>query len=266
MNRVLIAAADPVTAEGVQSALATNGFQTAVVTDCGQLIEFCRQHTPDLTVLDMALSGGSVWSAVQAIRCESRLAAMPIVGVAPSVTDQERQQGMRLGIVAIEAKPVSAPNLVMAVRHAIQSATPATNITQMPTPPAAQASANDPVNVLLRQSREIRTLTAELKPQVAAFGDEAPELFAYIENSGQQIEEELSRIAAEGPERSAIALQDKDVRHDFRNMIGSVTGFSELLLMEPTVEGQSRARFIRIREICRAFCDLLDEQKAAAAA
>jgi CheY-like chemotaxis protein len=266
MNRVLIAAADPVTAVGVQSALATNGFQTAVVTDYAQLIDFCRQHTPDLTVIDLALPGGSVWSAVQAMRCDSRLAAMPIIGVGAGVSDQERQQGLRIGIVAIEAKPVSPPHLVSAVRHAIQSSIPATNITQMPSQSAAPANGRDPVNVLLSQAREIRSLTAELKPHVAAFGEEAPELFTYIENSGKQIEDELTRIAAEGPESSAIALQDKDVRHDFRNMIGSVTGFSELLLMEPTVEGQNRARFVRIREICRAFCDLLDEQKAAAAA
>lgn len=265
MNRVLIAAADPVSARDVQNLLATHGFQTAVVTDCGQLIEFCRQHTPDLAVVDLALAGGSIWSALQAIRCEARLAAMPVVGLGAAVSEPERQQGLRLGVVAIEGKPVQAAPLLSAVRSALQAPLAPTNITPMPAAPAA-VTGRDPVSRLIAQTREIRDLTARLKPHVATFGEEAPELFAYIENSGSQIEEELTRLAADGPERSAVALQDKDLRHDFRNMIGSVTGFSELLLMEPTVAGANRTHFTRIREICRAFCDLLDEQKAAAAA
>ncbi|MCB1090499.1 MAG: hypothetical protein KDL87_03140, partial [Verrucomicrobiae bacterium] len=166
---------------------------------------------------------------------------------------------------AIETLPLSPQSLVASVHRALQAAMPATNVTQMPAA-APAGPIHDPVSDLLAQAREIRQLTAQLKPNVASFGEEAPELFTYIENSGEQIQQELTRIATEGPERSAVALQDKDLRHDFRNMIGSVTGFSELLLMEPTVEGESRARFTRIREICRAFCDLLDEQKAAAAA
>ena len=79
------------------------------------------------------------------------------------------------------------------------------------------------------------------------------------------IQEELEKLSAHGSEQSSVALQDKDLRHDFRNMIGSVTGFSELLLMEPTVTGEARTKFTRIREICRDFCDILDQQKAAAA-
>lgn len=278
MNRVLIAASDLVTAEGVQTALAANGFQTAVVTNCGHLVEFCRQHVPDVIVVDLALPGGSVWSAAQALRCDARLSRVPMVGLGTNVSDQERQHARHLGIVSIETKPVSSAVLIPAVHAAlqlaVQAAAPASNITPMPAqeaagsaPSAASAAAtgNDPVSRLLAFTREIRALTSELKPGVDQYGEEGPELFVYIENSGNQIWEELSRIATNGPEHSTRALQDKDLRHDFRNMIGSVTGFSELLLMEPTVVGPTRAKFTRIREICRSFCDVLDEQKAAAA-
>ncbi len=264
MNRILIAAGDLVTAEGIQSALSSAGFQTAVVSDCQQLLSFCGQHTPDLAVIDFELSGGSVWTTAQSLRGDARLAQMPMVGVAGHLSEPELQHAHAIGFAAVESKPVSVQSLVNSVRKAL-SATTATNITQMPQPQSSNPSVHDPVGILLQQINEIRNLTADLKPGVASYGEEAPELFEYIENSGNQIHEELLRISANGVEHSAHALQDKDLRHDFRNMIGSVTGFSELLLMEPAVQGEVNRKFTRIRVICREFCNILDEQKAVAA-
>ncbi|MCB1061621.1 MAG: response regulator [Verrucomicrobiae bacterium] len=264
MNRILIAAGDPTTAEGTQTALSSAGFQTAVVSDCQQLLAFCGQHTPDLVVMDFDMDGNGIWTAAQALRTEPRLASMPLVGIASHLSDAERQHAQSIGFSAVVDKPVSVESLVKTVRAAF-SATEASNVTQMPQTPSATPQVHDPVGILVKQINEIRQLTAELKPNVSAFGEEAPELFEYIENSGTQIHEELAKISAHGVEHSAIALQDKDLRHDFRNMIGSVTGFSELLLMEPSVQGASKEKFTRIRVICREFCNILDEQKAVAA-
>ena len=264
MNRILIASGDRTVAEGAQHSLSNAGFQTAVITDSEQLLAFCGQHTPDLTVVDLNLPGGSIWTVAQAIRSEARLAGMPLVGMTDPLSEEERQQAMACGFAALENKPLDAASLVQTVQNALNSA--AKNITPMPArAPAASAGAHDPVSVLLAQIVEIRELTVALKPGVATYGDEAPELFTYIENSGDQIHDELTKLAATGPDRSSIALQDKDLRHDFRNMIGSVTGFSELLLMEPSINPDAREKFTRIREICRSFCDILDQQKAAAA-
>ena len=268
MNRILIAAGDQASAEGIQSALSSAGYQTAVVGDCQQLVAFCQQHTPDLTVVDLSLPGGSIWAALQALKNDSRLAAMPLVGVGAQPSEAEQAQAATLGISAIEPKPISPPSLVDRVRNSLALGE-ANNITQMPAPqaaaPASSGGGYDPVGLLVAQISEIRQLTFELKPGLPVYGEEGPELFSYIENSGNQIQEELDKLAAHGSEQSSVALQDKDLRHDFRNMIGSVTGFSELLLMEPTVTGDARGKFTRIREICRDFCDILDQQKAAAA-
>ncbi len=266
MNRILIATGNLTAAEEIQTGLSTAGYQTAVITDCHQLLAFCGQHTPDLVVVDLALPGGNVLSAVPLLRAEPRLAHMPVVGLGGSGSPEERQAALTAGFSAVVGHPLSLGDLLETVRAEIAAL--ASNITpmpQQPTMPSHGAGAHDPVGVLNRQIAEIRELTAALKPGVAGFGEEAPELFEYIENSGNQIHEELTRLASHGVEHSAVALQDKDLRHDFRNMIGSVTGFSELLLMEPSVAGEDRSRFTRIREICREFCDILDQQKAAAA-
>ena len=269
MNRILIATGENATAEGIQSALSSAGFQTAVVGDCQQLVSFCQQHTPDLLVTDLALPGGSIWAAVQALKSDARLTTLPLIGVGAQPSEAENAQAKSLGFSHLEPLPVSPPDLVARVREIFGNGE-ADNITQMPsTPPPLPGIpaplASDPVGMLIQQIAEIRQLTAILKPGLPDYGEEGPELFSYIENSGNQIQGELDRLAADGVEQSSISLQDKDLRHDFRNMIGSVTGFSELLLMEPSVVGEARSQFTRIREICREFCDILDQQKAAAA-
>lgn len=266
MNRILIATGNPTAAEEIQNGLSHAGHQTAVITDCHQLLAFCGQHTPDLVVVDLELPGGNVLSALPLLRAESRLVRMPVVGFGGADAGEERREAMASGFSAVVGNPFSLKELLDTVHSEISAM--ASNITPMPqqsSSPSPGGASHDPVGILNRQIAEVRELTAALKPGVAGFGEEAPELFEYIENSGNQIHEELSRLSSHGVEHSAVALQDKDLRHDFRNMIGSVTGFSELLLMEPSVAGEDRVRFTRIREICRDFCEVLDQQKAAAA-
>ena len=68
MNRVLIVAGGRQTGERYQQALGQEGFQTAVVWNPIQMVEFCRQHTPDFMVVDLDLAELGLWSALQAVR------------------------------------------------------------------------------------------------------------------------------------------------------------------------------------------------------
>jgi hypothetical protein len=47
-------------------------------------------------------------------------------------------------------------------------------------------------------------------------------------------------------------------------MIGSVTGFAELIMMEPGISPDSTRGLGRLRERSREFVNVLDEQKAEA--
>ncbi|MCB1235850.1 MAG: response regulator [Verrucomicrobiae bacterium] len=271
MNRILIATGDMITAEGIQGALSSSGFQTAAVTDVHQLVDFCSKHTPDLTVIDLALPGGSVWAAVQAVRRSPATTSMPFLGIGAHVSQTEMQHAFSLGFTTILPQPVNARDLVTAVRHGLAgaesapSSPPASNITDIHAG-AEVTPASDPIARLQQLITEILAIVTRLRPSVSEFGPEGPELFGYIDGSGAEIREKLDSILAEGREKAAIALQDKDLRHDFRNMIGSVTGFAELILMEPSVPAEARPQLTRIRECSRVFVDLLDQQKAAAAA
>ncbi len=56
----------------------------------------------------------------------------------------------------------------------------------------------------------------------------------------------------------------RKLRHDFRNMIGSVTGFAELILMESGLSLESTEGLTRLRRNSKEFVDILDLQKAEA--
>ena len=84
MNRGLIVAGERQTGERYQQALAQEGFQTAVVWNPIQMVEFCRQHTPDFMVVDLDLAELGLWSAIQAVRGIGTLANVPFFGLARS--------------------------------------------------------------------------------------------------------------------------------------------------------------------------------------
>jgi hypothetical protein len=106
-------------------------------------------------------------------------------------------------------------------------------------------------------TRDIVNTTVQLKPRVGEYGDDGPELFGYIETSSIAIRKKLNAV-------EDFSLHDKELRHDFRNMIGSVTGFAELIMMEPDISTESTHGLSRLRERSREFVDLLDAQKAEA--
>jgi hypothetical protein len=122
----------------------------------------------------------------------------------------------------------------------------------------ADVIGRDPcLNRLRELSREILQTAASLRPRLAEFGEDGPELFGYIENSGVAIRKKLNGIAD-------FSLHDKEIRHDFRNMIGSVTGFAELILMESGLSLESTEGLKRLRHNSREFVEILDTQKAEA--
>lgn len=252
MNRVLIAAADEATAESIQASLSSSGFQTALVWSASQLVDFCRQHNPDFLVADLDLSGGSLSTALQAVRSVGTLANMPVIGVAKSEIDAPMDainHGVSEILIRSEAASLLPVKLQSIMNESVQ--------TQVEPSEAAAAAGEQPIDRLKTLTNEVIQIATSLRPQIPNFGADGPELFGYIEGSSSQISDKLTEI-------DGVKLQDKDIRHDFRNMIGSVTGFAELILMEPAIPADAQQGLARIRECSRDFVELLDAQKAEA--
>ena len=82
------------------------------------------------------------------------------------------------------------------------------------------------LNRLREITRDIITTAAQLKPRIGEYGEGGPELFGYIETSSVANRKKLNGV-------EDFSLHDKELRHDFRNMIGSVTGCSPRASLSP---------------------------------
>jgi CheY-like chemotaxis protein len=214
------------------------------------MVEFCRQHTPDFMIVDLDLSELGLWSSLQAVRGIGTLPNAPLFGLASAANPQLFEKARAAGFLSVFPTHDSSRAVVNALRREIERVNAPAEV--------ADVIGRDPcLNRLRELSREILQTAASLRPRLAEFGEDGPELFGYIENSGVAIRKKLNGIAD-------FSLHDKEIRHDFRNMIGSVTGFAELILMESGLSLESTEGLKRLRHNSREFVEILDTQKAEA--
>lgn len=251
MNKVLIVAGERQTGERYQQALGQDGFQTAVVWNPIQMVEFCRQHNPDFMVVDLDLSELGLWSAIQAVRGIGTLANVPFFGLASAAVPQLFEKAKAAGFRSVFPTHDSSKQVIEALRSEVEKIT-------APIEQIQDVVGRDPALNRLREiAREIIAITVGLRQRVGEYGEDGPELFGYIENSGVAIRKKLNTIAD-------FSLHDKELRHDFRNMIGAVTGFAELILMETGLSHDSTQGMTTLRQHSKEFVEILDLQKAEA--
>ena len=250
MNKVLIVAGERQTGERFQQALGKEGFQTALVWNPIQMVEFCRQHEPDVMIVDLDLAELGLWSAVQAVRGIGTLANVPFIGLASTANSQLFEKARAAGFVSVFPTHESTKPVVELIQSRYSGEEDVSDDEDI-------VSRDPSLNRLREITRMIVSITKELKARVSEYGADGPELFGYIENAGIEIRKKLNGVAD-------FSLHDKELRHDFRNMIGSVTGFAELILMESGLSDESTDGLSKLRQISTEFVNILDEQKAEA--
>lgn len=118
--------------------------------------------------------------------------------------------------------------------------------------------------LLLRLSERTLELARGLAGSANEFGADGPEMFHFVEKSSEQMHRRLVKIASGAPRQQESQLHDREVRHEFRNILASVRGFTDLILME---EGIPEDLVSGLKEICgcsNQFVRWLDAEKAAA--
>jgi len=273
MKRILIADSSKEDASRLQQALELQGHRIARLEDGGQFLGFCQQHQPDLVIVDVDLPVVNGWAAVHGLRADDTTKAIPAIALSVRSSAVEVQQAQSIGFQRLISKPMEMEAMTRCVEEVINGGA-AAGVGLVVAEPPYNATSVAPIGGgddcsferVRGVARCIAELVDSLRPHVHSLGSEGPELFGYISDGEKQITTEMDAIEARGPEVYENALYDKDLRHDFRNMIGAVTGFAELILMEPGLDQQISAALTQIRQYSTEFVRLLDAQKAAAAA
>lgn len=261
MDRILVISEDGGTASLWREWLDDCGFGTALVESGLEFFEVCSGgmdpsgEVPHAALIDLDGLSEEFWNAVLLARSAMDAKPLLLVGLSTAGEPEVLKRAEEGGFRAVFPKHCDPVNLVDSLRSWLH---PENFGMKVPVEVVPGPIEEDPLNRLRDISAEVTDRTRQLGGRVAEFGEDGPELFGYIESSGSAIDEKLGSICPD-------ALYDKDLRHDFRNMIGAVTGFSELILMETSISPESRDLLSRIRDCSREFVDLLDGQKTEAA-
>ncbi len=85
-----------------------------------------------------------------------------------------------------------------------------------------------------------------------------------MDKSADQMHQRLLEIASHDSAEQESRLRDREVRHDFRNILASVRGFTDLILMEEDVPENLATGLKEICDCSNKFVEWLDAEKRAA--
>jgi len=119
MPTVLIIEDDPNVRKFISVNLSRRGYQIISAADAENGLAQAHAGRPDLILLDLKLPGADGWATLETLRSDPELASILVVIITASAVEEEERRARQLGAVNYLVKPLSAQDLVAAVRAAL---------------------------------------------------------------------------------------------------------------------------------------------------
>ena len=116
MARILVADDDVDIRELVEFKLSTLGHEIVAVHDGAAAVDACREHKPDLAVLDVMMPGMSGLDAIRVIRNDPALAGIPVILLTARAQETDVETGFESGADDYITKPFSPRELASRVQ------------------------------------------------------------------------------------------------------------------------------------------------------
>lgn len=94
-KKILIVEDDPDVRLGMQIRLEANHYETFFAGDVESALPAAQKHTPDLILLDLGLPGGGGFKAMENVKADPALAAIPIIIVSGRTGQETRAQALK---------------------------------------------------------------------------------------------------------------------------------------------------------------------------
>ncbi len=111
MARIVVADDDVDIRELVEFKLTTMGHDVVTVGDGAAAIAACREHRPDLAVLDVMMPGMSGLEAIRVIRADAELVDIPVILLTARAQESDVETGFDSGADDYVTKPFSPREL-----------------------------------------------------------------------------------------------------------------------------------------------------------
>jgi two-component system, OmpR family, response regulator MtrA len=114
--RILVADDDVDIRELIEFKLSTLGHEIVAVSDGAAAVDVCRDHKPDLAVLDVMMPGMSGLDAIRMIRSDEAMADIPVILLTARVKEADVETGFDSGADDYITKPFSPRELASRVQ------------------------------------------------------------------------------------------------------------------------------------------------------
>ena len=117
---ILIAEDNPVNQLIISEMVATLGFGARLARDGAEAIEACREHAPDLLLMDLQMplvDGIEATRRLVELQRRGRLARFPIIALTAHATPQDRERCLEAGMKGYLTKPISLSQLRSELRR-----------------------------------------------------------------------------------------------------------------------------------------------------
>jgi two-component system OmpR family response regulator len=124
MARVLVVDDDPDIRVSIVEALKIGGYDAAGVATGTGALATCREHCPDLVLLDQMLPDIDGLEVCRRLRDDAATGRVPIVFLTARTGEKERVRGLAAGADDYVVKPFSTAELVLRIRAVLRRSTP----------------------------------------------------------------------------------------------------------------------------------------------
>jgi len=104
----------------VRDVLQATGYSTLEASTAGRAIALAVEHSPDLVLMDIRLSGMDGLEALKQLRMDSRTQRIPVLAVTAQAMKGDRDRFMEAGFDGYLSKPIDIDELLEAVARFCQ--------------------------------------------------------------------------------------------------------------------------------------------------
>lgn len=250
MNRILIFETDPQEAIHLSQFLQNSGYAVATVTTARQAVSFAREYEFELFLVNLSSPRETGFTTVAEIKCRPQTAHVPVVAMVPQMPMKE--SALSAGCDAVLVKPFDSNQVLKTITELLERADKSITYMQPMEAPDAQEETFESI------SKTICKDVAWLEERMPELGEQGPIAIESMRDAASDLLRRLEPEKITPGQSIPDSVRNRQVRHDFRNLLAAVNGFAEILLLEDSIAEDLQEKLRVLKKESRQFCNLLD--------